>query len=157
MKGLAELWRRLTHLRWRPEFSQELTEEIEHHLALKTEENIRAGLSENEARYAAQREFGNTTLLKEDSRGVWSFPWIEELLEDVRYGLRMLRKSPGFTAVAVITLALGIGANAAIFTVMNGLMLHTLPVRDPGQLVELLHHYPDEPEPGFNGFSWDAY
>jgi predicted permease len=157
MKGLAELWRRLTHLRRRPEFSQELTEEIEHHLALKTEENIRAGLSENEARYAAQRDFGNMTLLKEDSRGIWSFPWIEELLEDVRYGLRMLRKSPGFTAVAVITLALGIGANAAIFTVMNGLMLHTLPVRDPGQLVELLHHYPDEPEPGFNGFSWDAY
>jgi putative ABC transport system permease protein len=79
------------------------------------------------------------------------------LIQDLGYGLRMLRKSPGFTAVTVLTLALGIGANTAIFTMTNGLMLHTLSVRDPGQLVELLHHYPGEPEPGFNGFSWDAY
>src|SRR5260370_10121598 len=69
----------------------------------------------------------------------------------------MMRKSPGFTTVAVLPLALGITANIAIFTMMNGVMLHTLPVRDPGQLVEILHHYPDDPEPGFNGFSWDAY
>jgi len=79
------------------------------------------------------------------------------LIQDLRYALRMLRKSPGFTVVAILTVALGVGANTAIFTVTNGLMLHTLPVRDPGQLVELLHHYPGEPEPGFNGFSWDAY
>jgi putative ABC transport system permease protein len=79
------------------------------------------------------------------------------LIQDLRYALRTLRKSPAFAVVAVLTLALGIGANTAIFTMMNGLMLHTLPVRDPGHLVEILHHYPDDPEPGFNGFSWDAY
>src|SRR5438445_13569531 len=77
--------------------------------------------------------------------------------QDLRYGLRMLAKNPGFTAVAVMTLALGIGANTAIFTMKNGLMMHALPVRDPEQLVEILHHYPGESEPGFNGFSWDAY
>jgi putative ABC transport system permease protein len=81
--------------------------------------------------------------------------WLEQLLQDVRYGVRTLRRSPGFTAVAVLTLALGIGANTATFSLVYTLMLRTLPVRDPGQLVELLHRYPGEPH--FNGFSWPAY
>lgn len=83
--------------------------------------------------------------------------FLASLWQDIRYGLRQLRRNPGFTMVAVLTLALGIGANIAIFSLINGLMLRTLPIRDPGQLVELLHHYQGEPEPGFNGFSWDAY
>src|SRR6266446_9292430 len=79
----------------------------------------------------------------------------ETLLRDVRYEFRMLRASPGFTTVAILTLALGIGANTAIFSLINVLMLRTLPVRNPRQLVELLHQGPGEP--AFNGFSWDAY
>src|SRR5882757_7386389 len=135
----------------------ELSEEIREHMEEKIEDLVAGGMSRREASYAARREFGNVMLVEESSRDVWRWPFIEDFLMDFRYGLRTLRKSPGFTGVVILTLALGIGANTAIFTMMNGLMLHTLPVRDPGQLVEILHHYPDEPEPGFNGFSWDAY
>src|SRR6202048_3505676 len=136
---------------------EDLSEEIREHIEEKIEELVADGMPRREAAAAARRGFGNVSLTEESGREVWRWASIEDFFMDVRYGLRMLRKSPGFSAVAILTLALGIGANTAIFTMTNGLMLHTLPVRDPGQLVELLHHYPGEPEPGFNGFSWDAY
>src|SRR5216684_302152 len=142
-------------MRRRKRMMEDLDRDIRDHIERETEDNIARGMTPEEARYAAFRKFGNVTRMKEETREVWSFVWLEQLLQDIHLGFRMLRKSPGFTAVAILTLALGIGANTAIFSMMNGLMLHTLPVRDPEQLVELLHQYPGEP--AFNGFSWDAY
>src|SRR6202050_5529854 len=135
----------------------ELDDEVHSYVDLLAEENLRAGMNPEEARRTARIELGGIEQVKEQVREVRSGAWLDSLLQDLRYGARMLRKNPGFTAVAVLILALGIGANTAIFSMINGLMLRTLPVRDPGRLVELLHHSPGEPEPGFNGFSWDAY
>jgi len=134
---------------------QELDEELGAYLEMEAAEKMKQGMSRREALRAVRLERGGLELAKEVVRsGSWE-SFVETCWQDARFGLRTLRKSPGFTTVAILTLALGIGANTAIFTMTNGLMLRTLPVRDPGRLVELLHQYPGEP--AFNGFSWDAY
>src|SRR5258708_3536814 len=136
---------------------QEFERELETHLEMLTDENVRRDMPPEEAKRAARIRLGGHTQLKETNRELHSLPILETFLQDTRYAFRMLRKNPGFTGVVILTLALGIGANTAIFTMTHGLMLHALPVRDPGQLVEILHHERGDPEPGFNGWSLDVY
>jgi hypothetical protein len=114
-----------------------LRTEIEEHIALQTDENIRAGMSPAEARRQALLKFGAVEPMKEAYRDQQSIPFFENLLRDVKYGLRMLRKSPGFTAVAILSLALGMGANTAIFSVIQALLLRSLPVPNPQDLLQV--------------------
>src|ERR1700719_3856328 len=116
---------------------KELSEEIREHLEEKIEELVAGGMSRKETTAAARRAFGNVTLTEEDSQNVWRWPSVEELLADVRYGLRALRHNPMFTAVGLLTIAIGIGANAAVFSVVNSVLLKPLNYPRAEQLVSL--------------------
>jgi hypothetical protein len=115
----------------------DLDQDIREHIERETQDNLERGMSPEEARYAAVRKFGNVMRVKEETREVWSFIWLEQLWQDIRYGIRMLAKAPGFAAVAILTLALGIGANTAIFSLIDAVMLRSLPVENASQLVVL--------------------
>ena len=115
----------------------ELSEEIQAHLDEKTEELVAGGMSREDARHAARREFGNVGLAEENARGVWRWPTIEDFLLDVRYGLRTLRHNPVFAVVGLLTIAIGIGANAAVFSVVNSVLLKPLNYPKAEELVAL--------------------
>ena len=134
MNKLGEFLRRFQYLGRRKKLQQELDEEIRFHIDMKVKGLVDSGMPEEDARYAALREFGNRSLTKQDSRSPWQFGWLETFLQDGRYGLRTLARNPIFTVAVVLTLALGIGANTAIFTLVDSVMLRVLPVDDPHEL-----------------------
>src|ERR1700722_2552893 len=127
----------LTQLFSRRRIYGELSEEIREHLAEKIDELVAGGMSTEEATYAARREFGNVNLVEENGRDVWRWLSIETFFADVRFGLRMLARNPVFTAVSLLTIAIGIGANAAVFSVVNSVLLKPLNYPQPQELVAL--------------------
>ena len=137
MRWLACLRIRIEMLFRRNRAAGRLDDELRFHLEQQIAENVAAGMSAEEARHAALREFGNPAALRDQARETWSWSGVERLLQDTRFAIRQILRAPGFAVVAIVTLALGIGANTAVFTLTHALLLSTLPVRDPGELVRL--------------------
>src|SRR5438477_6869733 len=126
-----------------PDVDDELEDELTSHLRMAIADRMARGESRESAERAARLEFGNLTHVKEETREIRRGIWLERLVQDVRYGARALRRTPAFTIVAVLTLALAIGGNSAVFTVVNSVLLRPLPFRDPGRLF-LLSHMPTD-------------
>ncbi|MGH9655524.1 MAG: ADOP family duplicated permease [Bryobacteraceae bacterium] len=150
---LHRFWRKLLCRSRRGQLDRELAEEIEFHRHLKEQENLQAGLEREDAVDRAHKQMGNLTLAKEEARGLWSFPLLENLLQDIRYAARMFRRIPGFTVIAVISLALGIGGNVAMFTLVDTLLIRPLPFAQPNRLVRITGIYPRAALPVFQQHS----
>jgi predicted permease len=139
---MMPIWRKLGWMARRSRKEAELREELEFHLAEEAEAAEAAGLTGEGAKYAARRDLGNVALVMEDTRATWGWICLERFWQDLRYSVRTLRRNPGFAAAAILSLALGIGANTAIFSLLNAVVLKPLPVPDPQQLVEFTNSIP---------------
>src|SRR6266487_1457273 len=137
---MTSLFRKFMWWKHRRRKEDELREELQFHLSNEADERQADGLTEDQAKWAASRDLGNVTLLQEDTRTLWTWTPLEQLAQDLRYALRMLLRNRAFTAVAALSLALGIGANTAIYSFMDSILLRSLPVSDPASLVVLNWH-----------------
>ncbi|HYK37340.1 ABC transporter permease [Alloacidobacterium sp.] len=145
-------WLRKLTMRWKMLFRRNkegalLDDELQFHMEQQIAENIAAGMSIEEARHAAMRAFGNPTALRDQTRNTWSWNWLESLWRDMRIAARTLCRTPGFAVIAILVMALGIGANVALFTIVRSVLLKPLPFKDPDQLVRLYEHSSDDKFP----------
>jgi predicted permease len=155
---LGEIWRRIANLFRREKFDRELDDEMRLHRELREREEQEAGAGIREARDAAKKRFGNGLRLREEGRDMWGWRWLEDFAQDVRFGLRMLKKNPGFTAVAVLTMALGLGVNTSLFTAYNAVAMKMIPVENPQNVVRIMKWFSNGAEGDVQfAFSYPEY
>ncbi len=156
MKTPGTIWLKLRSLWQRKAVKREIDEELRFHIEQRTTENITAGMSPEEAGREARKRFGNIQTVREECRETRGASLGETVWQDVRFGLRMMRKNPGFTATAVIVLALAIGGTSAMFSIINALMMRPLAVKSPDELVQI-YSKDKKPSGGYRGFSYPNY
>src|SRR2546423_10097916 len=139
--GVGVIWRRILYLLRRARTGEELAEEVQLHMDLRAANLREQGGAEDAAARDARRRFGNPAVIRESSRDAWGWRWLEEAWMDAKLSLRMLAKSPGFASIVALTLGLGIGAVTAIFNVVNGVLLESLPYREPDRLMLLYEKF----------------
>lgn len=147
---IHKLLLRLRSLFHFPALDRELDDEVRHHIEMQQEELVRRGIPESQAALMARRQFGNTTLYKEECRDARNLAWLENIAQDFRHSVRTLRRNPGFTGIGIVTLALGIGATTALFSVVDAALLHPISAREPGRLVWLQEFSKGHSESGSN-------
>jgi predicted permease len=141
MRWLHKFSMQLRMLFRRSEESMHLNDELQFHLDQQIAENIAAGMTTEDARHAAMRSFGNPTTLRDETRSTWSWNWLESLMRDTRVGMRTLLRAPGFTIMAILVMTLCLGATTSLFTIARGVLLKSLPFRDPDKLVMVYEHF----------------